>query len=290
MASKINVFLVGAQKAGTTSLYEWLGQHPDICAPQEIKDYHFFTNEDIYIKGVTHLEKFYEGSGAVSLHGAVNYLYFYRKSARRIYEYNPNAKIIICLREPVARAVSAYMYCVKTLREERTFTDALNFELNGGPSTFKQLSDNTYIEHGKYVEQIREFMTRFQRDKIKIVLFEDLMSSSRREASMRDILCFLGLNEVFEFEFTHLNNSGSPRSSMVNYILRKGYLAKVARPFLPRSMRKRIAGVLNEINTSNSKINVDIKDEDIALVRQHLGRVGSDLYNEFGIDVLDSWE
>src|SRR5690554_2130252 len=113
MREKINVFLVGAQKAGTTSLYEWLGQHPDIEAPQEIKDYHFFTNEALFDKGVPQLERFYSADKPVRVHSAVNYLYFYKEAAARIYEYNKEAKIIICLREPVARAISAYKYCVK---------------------------------------------------------------------------------------------------------------------------------------------------------------------------------
>ncbi len=42
MNSRINTFIVGAQKAGTTSIYDWLGQHPEIEASPEIKDYHFF--------------------------------------------------------------------------------------------------------------------------------------------------------------------------------------------------------------------------------------------------------
>ena len=45
----INTFLIGAQKAGTTSLYDWLSQHPEVSAPSAIKDYHFFTNEKLFI-------------------------------------------------------------------------------------------------------------------------------------------------------------------------------------------------------------------------------------------------
>lgn len=289
MASKIDVFLVGAQKAGTTSIYEWLGQHPDICAPPAIKDYHFFTNADINSKGVSHLEQFYKANRAVSVHAAVNYLYFYKISAQRIYEYNPKAKIIICLREPVARAVSAYMYCVKSLRENKSFTDALNAELNGELSTFTQLADNTYIEHGQYVEQIRAFKDFFPDDQIKIVLFEDIMNSERREASMRNILQFIGLREYFYFDFTHRNNSGSPRSSILNFMLRKSVFKKVVKPILPMTLRKRIYRALNELNTSRQKIDVDVKREDIEFLKAHLGRIGGDLYKEHGIDVSDSW-
>ena len=49
---KINTFLIGAQKAGTTSLYDWIGQHPEVHAPDAIKDYHYFTNESYFKKGV----------------------------------------------------------------------------------------------------------------------------------------------------------------------------------------------------------------------------------------------
>ena len=58
--SKIDVFIIGAQKAGTTSVYDWLGQHPQIEAPQHIKDYHFFTDKALFKKGIKHLEKQYK--------------------------------------------------------------------------------------------------------------------------------------------------------------------------------------------------------------------------------------
>lgn len=289
MGSKINVFLVGAQKAGTTSLYEWLGQHPGVCAPQEIKDYHFFANEDIYTKGIPHLEGFYKACQGVTVHGAVNYLYFYEKSARRIYDYNPDAKIIICLREPVARAISAYMYCVKTLRETKSFTEALGAEIGGQLLTFKQRADNTYIDHGRYVEQIKEFKRHFSDRQVKIVLFEDLVNKSKRQAVIVELLDFIGVSSDFEFDFTHLNNSGAPRSNVINRLIRGGWLNKFIKPFLPVYLRKKIGRKMNELNTSSGKINVDIKDKDIEILQSHLGKIKDDLYSEYGIDVSDSW-
>jgi hypothetical protein len=289
MQNKINVFLVGAQKAGTTSLYDWLGQHHEICAPQEIKDYHFFTNEDIYKNGISNLEQFYRDGKVFAVHGAVNYLYFYQKAARRIYDYNPNAKIIICLREPVARAISAYMYCVKTLREEKSLSDALSAELNGKLSTFKQLSDNTYIEHGKYVEQIQGFREFFPDEQIEIIFFEDLVDIDRRKSTMAEVLRFIGLDDEYKFEFTHLNKSGTPRSEVLNYILRKSSLKNIVKAFLPRSLRKRIGNSLNELNTSAQMVTVDVTEDDAEILKRHLGKVGIDLQKKLGIDVSRTW-
>lgn len=123
----INAFIVGAQKAGTTSLYDWLSQHPDVSAPLEMKDFHYFTEH--FGENIDTLHKHYKESKSVKLHCAVNYLFFSETVATKLKNYNPNSKIIICLRNPIDRAISAYKYFRKTCRESYSLYDALNREL-----------------------------------------------------------------------------------------------------------------------------------------------------------------
>lgn len=73
-----NTFLIGAQKCATTSIYDWLSQHPKVCAPISVKDYAFFTRDDFYNKGLKHLSSFYNGSynnEKVILQGSVHYIF-----------------------------------------------------------------------------------------------------------------------------------------------------------------------------------------------------------------------
>ena len=113
---KVNTFIVGAPKAGTTSLHYYLQQHPEVCM-SAIKEPNFFTaanvsdlyydvdpilNEDDYHLIFSDLKKKVVGEASVS------YLY-YPLIADKIFEYNPKAKIIILLRNPVQRAFSHYL-------------------------------------------------------------------------------------------------------------------------------------------------------------------------------------
>ena len=77
-----NTFLIGAQKSATTSVYNWLALHPDICAPLSVKDYAFFTREDFFEKGINHLSSFYEdvfNDEKIILQGSVHYIFLKRQ-------------------------------------------------------------------------------------------------------------------------------------------------------------------------------------------------------------------
>ncbi|MEL6988919.1 MAG: sulfotransferase domain-containing protein, partial [Bacteroidota bacterium] len=104
---KINTFLIGAQKAGTTSVYSWLGQHPNVCAPASAKDYHYFSDDEKIKMDISLLHDFYNeiDNEQIVLTAAVNYM-FIPETVERIYNYNPKAKIIAILREPIKRAIS----------------------------------------------------------------------------------------------------------------------------------------------------------------------------------------
>ena len=266
MKNKINTFIIGAQKAGTTSLYDWLDQHLDVQDPNEIKDYHFFTREPLYKKGINHLESFYSNQSKIQLHGAVNYMYFSEVAAERIYDYNPQAKIIICLRDPIKRAISAYQYFIRTLREKNSFEKALRLELDRKLKTEKEFANNTYIGHGDYVEQINTYLKYFKREQFHFVFFEELIDSTKQKSVLIDICDFLNIENNFQFQFTHLNASGQPKSKTLNYIIRKSGLSKTAKYFLPFNTRKKLGKKIEQNNISTKKLEVEIRLEDIELL------------------------
>src|SRR4051812_37418065 len=99
MEKKINCFLIGVQKAGTSSFYNWISQHPEIEAPEEMKDFHFFTLSKYHEKGSSWLESFYnyKKEAKVRIQGAVNYIFF-NEAPIRIKEYNSESRFILILR------------------------------------------------------------------------------------------------------------------------------------------------------------------------------------------------
>ncbi|WP_299519966.1 sulfotransferase domain-containing protein [Winogradskyella sp.] len=289
MVQTINTFLVGAQKAGTTSLYDWLGQHPEVLAPEEIKDYHFFTNENFFKKGIKHLESFYKKETPIKLHGAVNYMYFHQTASQRIYKYNNDIRIIVCLRNPVNRAVSAYNYFKRTLREEKTFEQAINAELNGELTTFVQQSNNTYVQHGYYARQVQSFLKKFGKKNCHFVLFEELIDTRMQQEVMQQVCQFLGIDDDFQFSFVHLNASAQPRSKTINFIIRKSGLTKVLKPLLPLRYRKKLGKTLEQKNIGEKKINTTIEKDTIkSLKEKFLPRVEA-LSDVVGRDLVKFW-
>lgn len=264
--NKINTFIIGAQKAGTTSLYDWLGQHPEVDAPQEIKDYHFFTLEELFCKGYKHLDSFYKKrNSSVRLHAGVNYMYFHELAAKRIYEYNPDAKIIICLRNPVDRAVSAYNYFVQTLREDESFEASLLREREHKFKDKIQEAHKSYIGHGMYFDQINEFYKFFNSENVKVVLFEELTVPVKQNDIIKDICKFLKINQDFNFNFSHLNKSGMVRFKWITKFIRGNVAFGFLKAILPLSLKTMISKKIEKINTSskstNYRLNNDLRNQ-----------------------------
>src|ERR1700733_8619605 len=123
----VNLFIVGAAKCGTTSLYEYLNQHPEIYMCP-VKEPHFFSNKvenlnkDLYrapepgkkyhtkvIKDIDVYTSLFDDGAAYKIRGEASPSYLWDSDvAQKLYQYNPNAKIIIILRDPIDRLVSAY--------------------------------------------------------------------------------------------------------------------------------------------------------------------------------------
>lgn len=288
MNNNVNTFIIGAQKAGTTSLYDWLGQHPDVYAPQEIKDYHFFSNDSIFEKGISHFEKFYlKNTEEVKIHGGVNYLYNHNVAAKRIYEYNPDAKIIICLRNPVKRAVSAYKYFVRILKESNTFEKAIELEKNNKITGIDK-NHFTYIEHGKYLNQIIEFHRYFNSDKVKILLFEELTDSSKSQLLMNDLSKFLEI-ENYNYSFTHMNKSATPKLKWINNIIRGESKIKKIKELIPLQLKRKVLKVIEEKNISDEALKIEISEEMIEMLENEYHMEIQNLSEYLKMDLTKVW-
>jgi hypothetical protein len=171
---KPTFLIIGAQKAGTTSLFRYLLQHPDILAPVVKKELHFF---DL---------NFYRGSKWYCSHfplqkyrkitGEKSPYYFYHPLVpKRSFEFNHKLKLIALLRDPVKRAYSHYNHEIENKREKRTFRQAINQEIKKVDIDHIRLSRSeisysanhhrySYYARGCYVEQLDLWMQFFPRD------------------------------------------------------------------------------------------------------------------------------
>ena len=132
---------LGAQKAGTSWLHACLYEHPDLYMPAS-KETHFFSN--YYDKGTSWYEAHFRDSLPHQRVGEFSPTYLYHPDApKRIYSYDPRVRLIICLREPVSRALSAYHYAIQVgdLLPTLTFHDAIR-------------EQPAYLAHSCYYQQI----------------------------------------------------------------------------------------------------------------------------------------
>jgi hypothetical protein len=214
---KPDFFLIGAAKAGTSSLFQYLTQHPRVFIPP-IKEIHFFADQPPPGKERT-LEQYLElfrdcpedvragDASTTSLHSLEAY--------RRIHEFRPDARIFAVLRNPIDRAYSWFWHNRRDFKEDlETFEEALAAEpdrARAGLLRFK------YVEHGMYHRQLRPFFDAFGRDRVHVHLSEDL----RRDpgAVCASIFSSLDIDNYPVDASGVYNRSGPPRSRTLSRLL-----------------------------------------------------------------------
>ncbi len=222
MSRSPNFLVLGAAKSGTTSLYSYLGQHPDVffSTPKEPV---FFEAE--YERGLDYYWQRYFGawSGQRAIGEARSYNLYLPYVPRHISEALAEPRLIAVLREPGERAYSHWWHRYTRRIEKLSFEAALEANqkaLERGPRFHgregarawrKGLTRNatvtrhaTYLDLGFYAEQLRRYFDLFPASCIKVVLFEELVSDP--EAVARELWGFLGVDPNRELTDTQAQN------------------------------------------------------------------------------------
>jgi hypothetical protein len=200
-------FIIGAQKAGTSSLHHYLGQHPEL-SPSFPKETHYFDTHTYFGKGMEWYRKHFirsKPSQHLFFESTPNYIY-HEEVAQQISDLYPDSKLIVVLREPISRAYSAwnmyrdmvlkgkiqplmkgpkpglpspiYTYLIENRREFPSFEEAINIEM-------KLIEEGLEIEpsllrRGLYEQQLKKYLKYFRRDQILILGFQDLTQSLQK--------------------------------------------------------------------------------------------------------------
>lgn len=234
MALMPTFLVIGAAKSGTSSLYMYLAQHPQIYM-SPLKEPHFFAYDgetpdfrgppgiklDIN-QAITDLEKYqrlFAKAAPHSQRGEASVVYLYEpKAVERIRHYVPDAKLIAILRNPIDRAFSAYLHVLREGREPaRDFIHALDME----PARIRERWPilYRYVDAGRYAGQLDRYFQTFQPDQIRIYLYDDLRADP--VAVTQDCFRFLGIDPAFVPDVSaRYNESGLPRSPFLYALLR----------------------------------------------------------------------
>lgn len=205
-----NVFIVGHPKTGTSALYQFLTQHPDIFKADN-KEPNYFTKEFVHErfkhKGLRKLfaptlKKYQELYSGITTEkyaiDATTHMLFLGKTAKRIKKYNPESKIIAIIREPVSFLQSWHSELVFGFEEdEKDFVKALELEpqrKNEGAWRYQHYSDWV-----KYAEQIERYLKVFPKKQVKIILFDDYKKDNKK--IVREVFEFLGVDPNVKIEY-----------------------------------------------------------------------------------------
>lgn len=272
-----NFFIVGGPKCGTTAMVEYLRTHPDVFI-SEPKEPNYLADDMPGMKYVDTEEEYlnlFKKAGSNKVIGDASIFYMFSKEAiKNIYKLNPNAKLLVMLRNPIEMSHSFHQQILFTLDEnEKNFEKALNLEENRkkGESIPKDCRASKllyYSEIAKYGEQLENIYEYFSRENVKVILFDDFKKSNRN--SYVEVLNFLEIKDDGRNEFPRVNDSKKAKSNFINKIVNRPpkfaqSIAKLTRKIL----NKPRLGILSSLDHMNreklEKKEITIKEKQLLL-------------------------
>lgn len=301
--TKVNTFVVGAAKSGTTSVADYLAMHPEIFVSPVKEPNHF--GSDIRVeefskafRANTHLDEEtyfqqdqFEPRQVAWVRDRQNYERLFAKgedytrradcstsylysenAAEEIYSYNPDARIIIVLRNPVTRAFSHYLMALKYGFTTLDFRDAITQDQQKEEKGWGK--SELFLELGEYAEQIQRYLDFFPLEQVFIRLTEDVSKSY----FYQELCAFLEV-DYFQPEKTEKSNAaGISRYPKVNQWLTANNLKKRMGQIIPKPFRDRIKKIyytnvnLPTLNEADGQYLADYYADDIRTTAQLIDR------------------
>ncbi len=224
---KPNFFIVGQTRSGTTTIMYLLKQHPDvfIIHTGSSKIPAIFGFHPIKISEEEYLRGFSEAKKEKMIGDKCTDYMMCPESAAKIKDFNPQAKIIINLRNPIDCMHSLHNLMVNSLVLEpiNDFDEALKAEkqrMNEELKTPNKYNYNLfYRKNVRYFEQVQRYFDEFGRDNVLVRIFEDFVS--KPEESFKEVCKFLEIDSNFKPSFDHRNSNRISRNKLVHKLVMK---------------------------------------------------------------------
>ncbi len=261
--------VVGANKGGTTSIYHYLKQHPEVYL-SPIKEPHYFSKDidvqlfsrefaqnklqDIgkyvngdmqqeyhaaFIREWNHYQKLFKHVASQKAIGELSTSYLYSKvAAQEIVNALGKIKIIICLRNPVERAWSHYRMNLWTGNSNQfDFLKALEADFDHHPKVWGNA--HLYVELGLYYEQVKRYIDLFGSDHVKIIFTEDMKQNATQV--IKELYEFIGVEASFNPDTsTKYNEVYSPKYKNLTWFLNKSGIRPLVKKISPKFIKKTI--------------------------------------------------
>lgn len=294
-----NFLVVGANKGGTTSLFHYLKQHPEVYL-SPLKEPHYFSKDidpskfskafahnklkDIatYVNGPLtsdyhagfvqewdHYCKLFKHAGNAKAIGELSTSYLFSTvAAREIRETLGDIKIIICLRNPIERAYSHYRMNLWTGNSKApNFMQALREDQAHEPKVWGNA--HLYIEIGMYYEQVRRYYDHFSAGNIKVIFSSDLRKDTLKV--VQELYAFLGVDAKFEPDISErFNEVFTPKFKGLTWFLNKSGIRPLMKRITGGGFKKAVVKLMfkgkdekGEITAEERAYLIDIYREDI---------------------------
>lgn len=295
-----NYLIIGAAKSGTTSLYEYLTQHPQVysCPIKEPKFFAFQEDQKVSFAGpgdqashdrntVTNLETYQKLFNQVTPDheaiGEASVLYLYSPIApTRIKHMIPETKLIVVLRNPIERAFSSFLHLRREGREPLChFKDALQEEEARIRAGWEHLWH--YTKLGFYSVQLQRYFDLFPQEQIAVYLYDEFKANP--VTVLKDIYQFLDIDSTFTPDMsTTYNGYGMPKSRLLYHYLKKpNRIKSTLKPLLPAQLRLRLKlkAIRQNMSTTKPKLSEETLQSLIQLYRDEISKLQYLLQRDF---------
>jgi hypothetical protein len=237
-----NFIVIGAAKGGTTALYWYLAEHPEVFM-SPVKETNYFAygldaeGRLLYGDPLIHQfpvkslaeyqELFAEAGDAVGIGEASPIYLECPQAAGRIKDVIPSVRIICGLRHPVDRAYSDYQMHLR--QRGRSFNSARDLH----PESIWARPDSRWMEIGRYHEQLKRYFDAFPRDRIHVFLFDDFKRGAPQ--TVQNVYRFLGVDPTFAPDFNAPHNVGGlPASRLLEGLFSSTTIKSAVEPWIPK--------------------------------------------------------
>ena len=236
--TKPNFLIIGSEKCGTSSLYQYIIEHPLVLGAIE-KEIHFFTYN--FDKGLdwyrSHFSPFAQDSNYITGEASTSYIACHNNAPQRVFKLFPQVKLLAVIRDPVERAISHYHQLVRLVKEYRSLEEVVQTELE----ILKNVDDIWSIKqkywsqakgilwHSLYVYFLQQWLNVFPREQLLIIRSQDLFTNP--QDTMSQVFNFLELSEFQKKSYKTYNSGGEYNQS-------QEYLVKQMKDFFESHNRK----------------------------------------------------
>lgn len=248
---KPNLFIVGEPKSGTTALYHFLRQHPEVYIPEQ-KELHHFAKDlnrerlnfhkkisSYFNYSLEEYLRHYEKVKDEKIIGDMTPTYLFSKlAAKAIFTHNPESKIIALFREPVDYLYSQHAQFLYGLAEnEIDFCKAL--ELEKGRKAGKKIPKNIrepsmlhYSEKVMYANHLKRFLEVFPPNQIKVIIYKDFQRDNAKV--YKEIMEFLSIDSNFRPEFKKHNPNEKVRLKFIRQVALSPFVSSISKKIFPK--------------------------------------------------------